>query len=154
MRLSALATGEIGLAIGTHALIQTEVAFQRLGFIIIDEQHRFGVAQRQKLHQKSQLTGGEHAHQLFMTATPIPRTLAMTAYTDLDSSIIDALPPGRIPITTLALASHQRAKVIERIANAINSGRQAYWVCTLIDASDNVAQQAAEKTQQNNSHSS
>ena len=142
--LAAIADGSAGLVIGTHALFQEGVDFQRLGLVIVDEQHRFGVHQRLALSEKS----GEslRAHQLIMTATPIPRTLSMVAYADLDVSIIDELPPGRQPVTTVLIDNQRRGQVIERVANACREGRQVYWVCTLIDDSDTLQAQAAEST--------
>lgn len=132
------------LVIGTHALMQEGVRFSRLGLVIVDEQHRFGVHQRLALLDK----GGEQslqAHQLIMTATPIPRTLAMTAYAGLETSVIDELPPGRKPVTTAAISNERRAQVVSRVAAACAGGRQAYWVCTLIEESDAVQAQAAEE---------
>jgi ATP-dependent DNA helicase RecG len=125
------------LVIGTHALMQEGVRFGRLGLAVVDEQHRFGVHQRLALLDKA---GAEsrHAHQLIMTATPIPRTLAMTAYAGLETSVIDELPPGRKPVTTAAISNERRNEVVERVANACGEGRQAYWVCTLIEESDAV----------------
>jgi len=132
------------LVIGTHALMQEGVAFGRLGLAVVDEQHRFGVHQRLALLDKA---GAEspHAHQLIMTATPIPRTLAMTAYAGLETSVIDELPPGRQPVTTVIIPNERRADVISRVAAACKEGRQAYWVCTLIEESDAVQAQAAEE---------
>jgi ATP-dependent DNA helicase RecG len=132
------------LVIGTHALMQEGVTFGRLGLAVVDEQHRFGVHQRLALIDKA---GAEsaHAHQLIMTATPIPRTLAMTAYAGLETSMIDELPPGRKPVTTAAVSNERRAEVIARVAAACAAGRQAYWVCTLIEESDAVQAQAAEE---------
>ena len=131
------------LVIGTHALMQQGVSFGRLGLVVVDEQHRFGVHQRLALLDKA---GAEslHAHQLIMTATPIPRTLAMTAYAGLETSVIDELPPGRKPVTTAAVSNERRGEVISRVAAACSDGRQAYWVCTLIEESDAVQAQAAE----------
>ncbi len=143
--LTALAEGEYGLVIGTHALFQTDVQFQRLALVIIDEQHRFGVHQRLALHDKGS-EGHLVPHQLVMTATPIPRTLAMSNYADLDLSTIDELPPGRTPVTTRALPDSRRDEVIERVAQACLNGRQAYWVCTLIEESESLQCQAAENT--------
>lgn len=143
--LAALAAGEIKLAVGTHALFQDEVVFQRLGLVIIDEQHRFGVHQRLALREK----GGDGAHwphQLIMTATPIPRTLARTAYADLDYSVIDELPPGRTPVETVAISDARRDEVVARLHRACREGRQAYWVCTLIEESESLQAQAAEDT--------
>jgi len=130
-------------AIGTHALMQEGVAFRRLGLAIIDEQHRFGVHQRLSLRDKGTLEGAV-PHQLVLTATPIPRTLAMTAYADLDVSVIDELPPGRTPVQTVAISAARRGEIIERIRGACGEGRQAYWVCTLIEESDQLEAQAAE----------
>lgn len=140
--LTQLATGEVAVAVGTHALFQTDVQFQNLALVIIDEQHRFGVHQRLALREKGALP-----HQLVMTATPIPRTLAMSAYADLDVSVLDELPPGRTPVGTVALNQDRRPEVVERISAACGNGRQAYWVCTLIEESDNLQAQAAEDTQ-------
>jgi len=140
-----LASGNIRIAVGTHALFQEGVAFQRLALVIVDEQHRFGVHQRLQLREKG-LSEGRYPHQLVMTATPIPRTLAMTAYADLDVSIIDELPPGRTPIKTVVLPDTRRSEIVERIDTACRSGRQAYWVCPLIDESELVRYEAAEKT--------
>ncbi len=143
--LVRLADGSIQLAVGTHALFQEEVVFHCLGLVIIDEQHRFGVHQRLALRDKGHHDGG-YPHQLIMTATPIPRTLAMTAYADLDVSVIDELPPGRTPVTTVAVPDSRREEVIERVGKACREGRQAYWVCTLIEESEVLAAQAAEDT--------
>lgn len=142
-RLAAQARArEASLVIGTHALIQDGVDFDRLGLVIIDEQHRFGVQQRLTLRDKS--GGGMQPHQLVMSATPIPRTLAMTVYADLDVSVIDELPPGRTPVNTVVIANRRRDEVIERIRVACGAGRQAYWVCTLIEESEALEAQAAE----------
>jgi ATP-dependent DNA helicase RecG len=141
--LEAIAGGA-PLVIGTHALMQEGVAFERLGLAIVDEQHRFGVHQRLALLDKA-APESRHAHQLIMTATPIPRTLAMTAYAGLETSVIDELPPGRKPVTTVAISADRRGDVVERIAVACAEGRQAYWVCTLIEESDAVQAQAAEE---------
>ena len=143
--LAALASGEIRLAVGTHALFQEGIEFARLALVIVDEQHRFGVQQRMLLSEKGQGTG-RHPHQLIMTATPIPRTLAMTAYADLDISVIDELPPGRTPVQTVVLPEERRAEVVERIVGACRAGRQVYWVCPLIDESDELRAQAVEET--------
>jgi ATP-dependent DNA helicase RecG len=140
-----LASGDVQVAIGTHALFQEGVAFRQLALAIVDEQHRFGVHQRLLLREKGR-ADGRYPHQLVMTATPIPRTLAMTAYADLDVSIIDELPPGRTPIRTVVMPDSRRSEVVERIAAACRAGRQAYWVCPLIDESDLVRYEAAEKT--------
>ncbi len=143
--LALIATGEAQLVVGTHALFQAEVAFHNLGLAIIDEQHRFGVKQRLALKNKA--PQGKQLHQLMMTATPIPRTLAMTAYADMDLSIIDELPPGRTPIQTIAISEQKRDQVIERIENAcLDENRQVYWVCTLIEESEEIQSQAAETT--------
>jgi ATP-dependent DNA helicase RecG len=144
--LAELAAGQAQIAVGTHALFQADVSFQRLGLAIIDEQHRFGVEQRLLLKEKGLAHGGRAPHQLIMTATPIPRTLAMTAYADLDLSVIDELPPGRVPVTTVALSESRRDEVVERIHQACRQGRQAYWVCPLVEQSDQLAAQAAEQT--------
>ncbi len=140
-----ISEGKVQIVIGTHALFQQQVVFKRLGLIIIDEQHRFGVHQRLALKLKGQSDQGV-PHQLIMTATPIPRTLAMCAYADLDYSVIDELPPGRKPVKTLAVADHRRGQVIDRIREACGAGRQAYWVCTLIEESEALQCQAAETT--------
>jgi ATP-dependent DNA helicase RecG len=133
------------MVVGTHALFQDEVQFKNLALVIIDEQHRFGVQQRLALRQKG--VGGRMCpHQLIMTATPIPRTLAMSAYADLDTSILDELPPGRTPVNTLVIADSRRLEVVERVRLACNEGRQAYWVCTLIEESEELTCQAAETT--------
>ena len=141
--LSALREGTAQLAVGTHALFQDDVEFQDLALVIIDEQHRFGVHQRLALREKGR-RGRYSPHQLIMTATPIPRTLAMSAYADLDTSVIDELPPGRTPVTTVAVSATRRKEVIDRIRQACAAGRQAYWVCTLIEESDVLQAQAAE----------
>ena len=142
--LEKIASGEAQMIVGTHALFQDEVKFNNLVLIIIDEQHRFGVHQRLTLREKGQFNGC-YPHQLVMTATPIPRTLAMTAYADLEVSIIDELPPGRTPITTVALPDTRRDDIITRVKSACNEqDRQVYWVCTLIDESEALQCQAAE----------
>lgn len=143
--LEAVASGEARLVVGTHALFQEGVAFHDLALVIIDEQHRFGVQQRLRLAEKGQ-RAGQHPHQLIMTATPIPRTLAMTAYADLDVSVIDELPPGRTPVKTVVIAESRRHEVVARIEAACRAGRQAYWVCPLIDESEELRYQAAEET--------
>lgn len=132
------------LVVGTHALFQENVEFARLGLVIIDEQHRFGVDQRLALRNK----GAEQMtpHQLVMTATPIPRTLAMSAYGDLDTSVIDELPPGRTPIQTVTIPLDRREEVLQRIATNCQEGKQAYWVCTLVEQSETLDTQAAEAT--------
>jgi ATP-dependent DNA helicase RecG len=141
---AALATGGPAIAIGTHALFQDEVKFRKLALVIVDEQHRFGVHQRMRLREKG--SEGRYPHQLIMTATPIPRTLAMTAYADLDVSMIDELPPGRTPVVTVAMPDSRRDEVVERIRSACLAGRQAYWVCPLIEESALLEAQAAEDT--------
>ncbi|CBL45547.1 RecG-like helicases [gamma proteobacterium HdN1] len=138
-------TGHTHLLAGTHALFQDDVHYARLGLVIIDEQHRFGVHQRLALKQKGAVNG-ILPHQLIMTATPIPRTLAMSAYADLDTSIIDELPPGRTPITTVAVDASRRDEIIQRVYQNCKTGRQAYWVCTLIEESETLQCQAAEDT--------
>lgn len=143
--LADVAEGRAQVVVGTHALMQEGVAFHDLALAIVDEQHRFGVHQRLALRDKGG-EGGRVAHQLVMTATPIPRTLAMAAYADLDVSAIDELPPGRTPITTVVLAAGRRPELVERIRAACAEGRQAYWVCTIIDESDEVVAQAAQAT--------
>ena len=142
--LGEVASGAAHVVVGTHALMQEGVAFHDLALAIVDEQHRFGVHQRLALRDKGRRDGVPH--QLVMTATPIPRTLAMSAYADLDVSAIDELPPGRTPVATIALAAERRPELIERIRKACAEGRQAYWVCTLIDDSDEVVAQAAQST--------
>ncbi len=141
--LAKIASGEAKIIVGTHALFQDSVQFARLGLVIIDEQHRFGVDQRLALRQKGE-QWGMCPHQLIMTATPIPRTLAMSAYGDLDTSVIDELPPNRTPVTTVALSNARRAEVIERVRANCQTGKQAYWVCTLIEESELLEAQAAE----------
>ncbi|MBM96154.1 MAG: ATP-dependent DNA helicase RecG [Oceanospirillaceae bacterium] len=143
--LEHIRNGDAQLVIGTHALFQDAVGFHNLGLIVVDEQHRFGVHQRLALKEKGGSLGLS-PHQLIMTATPIPRTLAMSAYADLDTSVIDELPPGRSPITTVAIADNRREEVIERVSNACQQGAQAYWVCTLIEESETLQCQAAEDT--------
>ncbi len=139
-----IASGEAQIVVGTHALFQASVEFHRLGLIIFDEQHRFGVDQRLALQRKTR--GDEMAHQLIMTATPIPRTMAMSIYADLDYSQIDELPPGRKPVTTSIVSEHQRESLIKRVANACEEGGQVYWVCTLIEESEAMQCEAAEIT--------
>lgn len=133
------------MVVGTHALFQSEVHFARLALVIIDEQHRFGVQQRLALRQKG-VEGRLSPHQLIMTATPIPRTLAMSAYADLDTSVLDELPPGRTPVNTVTITDTRREEVVERVRAACLEGRQAYWVCTLIEESEELTCQAAETT--------
>lgn len=146
LALEHIASGEMQMVIGTHALFQADVVFKNLVLVVIDEQHKFGVHQRLTLREKG-IFDNKYPHQLIMTATPIPRTLAMTAYADLDTSIIDELPPGRTPINTVALPDLRRGDVIERIRQGcVNDGRQAYWVCTLIEESEVLQCQAAEDT--------
>ncbi|HMA98292.1 MAG TPA: ATP-dependent DNA helicase RecG, partial [Wenzhouxiangella sp.] len=135
--------GDASVAVGTHALFQKGVEFRDLGLIIVDEQHRFGVHQRLALAEKGR-KGNQQPHQLVMTATPIPRTLAMTAYAGLDVSVIDELPPGRKPVTTVAASQQRRGEVIERLVRALKEGRQAYWVCPLIEESEVLEAEAAE----------
>ena len=142
--LQALASGDAPLVVGTHALFQHDVHFHRLGLIIVDEQHRFGVHQRLSLADKG--VGDEHPHQLALTATPIPRSLAMVAYGDLDCSVIDELPPGRQPVTTTLMDHTRRDAVMRRVGSACREGRQAYWVCTAIEESDTLDIEAAEAT--------
>jgi ATP-dependent DNA helicase RecG len=137
--LAAIASGDAAFAIGTHALFEDEVAVPRLGLAIIDEQHRFGVAQRLKLRGKA---AGD-AHQLMMSATPIPRTLAMTFYADLDVSVLDELPPGRTPVATRLVNNKRRGEIVERVRRAASVGRQAYWVCPLIEESEKLELQTA-----------
>ncbi len=144
-QLEAIASGSAALVVGTHALFQQDVEFNRLALVIIDEQHRFGVHQRLALKEKGGHDGSQ-PHQLIMTATPIPRTLAMSAYADLDCSIIDELPPGRTPVETVVIPDDRRHEVIGRVRNGCAEGRQAYWVCTLIEESEALECQAAEAT--------
>jgi ATP-dependent DNA helicase RecG len=146
--LQAVASGSAQLCVGTHALFQEEVRFGNLGLAIIDEQHRFGVQQRLQLASKgSAATARERTpHQLIMSATPIPRTLAMTLYADLDVSVVDELPPGRTPVRTVVVPEEKRAAIVARIDEACRSGRQAYWVCPLIEESEELAASAAEET--------
>jgi ATP-dependent DNA helicase RecG len=139
--LRLIAEGEAPLVVGTHALFQEGVEFARLGLAVVDEQHRFGVAQRLALHNK-----GVNPHQLMMSATPIPRTLAMSYYADLDVSVIDELPPGRTPVVTKLVEESRRDEVIARIREACRQGRQAYWVCPLVEESEKLQLKAAEET--------
>jgi len=143
--IEAIAIGRSSIVIGTHALFQDDVTFHNLGLAIVDEQHRFGVHQRMALRNKG-AAGGLVPHQLIMTATPIPRTLAMTAYADLDLSVLDELPPGRKPVKTVAVDAARRAEVAQRIEASIDQGRQVYWVCTLIEESESLQAEAAEDT--------
>ena len=142
--LEAIAENTVQIVVGTHALFQETVKFAKLGLVIIDEQHRFGVEQRMALTNKG--VANSTPHQLIMTATPIPRTLAMSVYGDMDTSIIDELPPGRTPITTVTIDRNRRDEVIERIAINCEAGRQAYWVCSLVEESSVLDAQAAEAT--------
>src|SRR3569833_1182410 len=143
--MARLASGETQVAVGTHALFQDGVAFAKLGLVVIDEQHRFGVHQRLALWEKGN-DGGRYPHQLIMTATPIPRTLAMTAYADLDVSVIDELPPGRVPVETVVVPGSRRDEVVQRVRLACREGRQVYWVCTLIEESEVLQCAAAQDT--------
>jgi len=145
--LKALAHGELQVAVGTHALFQEQVRFKDLALAVVDEQHRFGVHQRLALREKGAVDG-HRPHQLIMTATPIPRTLAMTAYADLDVSLIDELPPGRTPVKTVALPETRRSEVVVRVAEACAEGRQVYWVCPLVEESEVLQCQAAEESAQ------
>ena len=142
--LEAVSENTVQVVVGTHALFQEQVKFAKLGLVIIDEQHRFGVEQRMALTNKG--VANSTPHQLIMTATPIPRTLAMSVYGDMDTSIIDELPPGRTPITTVTIDRNRRDEVIERIAVNCEAGRQAYWVCSLVEESSVLDAQAAEAT--------
>lgn len=144
-QLGLIASGTATVVVGTHALFQEDVVFERLGLVIIDEQHRFGVHQRLALREKGEVDG-RMPHQLVMTATPIPRTLTMSLYADMDCSVIDELPPGRTPVTTSVLPDTRRADVIDRVKAACLDQTQAYWVCTLIEDSEVLQCQAAEKT--------
>ncbi|USD65166.1 ATP-dependent DNA helicase RecG [Vibrio sp. SCSIO 43136] len=143
--LERIKSGEAKMVVGTHALFQEQVEFDHLALVIIDEQHRFGVHQRLELREKG-IKQGAFPHQLIMTATPIPRTLAMTAYADLETSVIDELPPGRTPIQTVAIPDTRRKDVVDRVRSACLDGKQAYWVCTLIDESEVLEAQAAADT--------
>lgn len=144
-QLASIADGSAQVVVGTHALFQDEVRFYNLGLAIIDEQHRFGVHQRLSLREKGR-DGIQTPHQLIMTATPIPRTLTMSAYADLDCSIIDELPPGRTPVNTVVIDDSRRDQVISRVRAACQEGKQVYWVCTLIEESEALQCQAAEVT--------
>ncbi|MEX3526306.1 MAG: ATP-dependent DNA helicase RecG [Burkholderia sp.] len=144
--IEAAALGTAQLVIGTHAIIQDTVEFARLGLVIVDEQHRFGVAQRLALRAKAGGPAGFQPHQLMMSATPIPRTLAMTYYADLEVSTIDELPPGRTPIVTKLIADARREEVIGRVRDAALGGRQVYWVCPLIEESETLQLQTAAET--------
>lgn len=150
--LSAMQEGTAQVMVGTQALFQEVVQFSHLGLVIIDEQHRFGVHQRLALREKGSHVsahGQRYPHQLIMTATPIPRTLAQTAYADLDVSIIDELPPGRTPVETVVISEQRRSEVIARVHKACREGRQAYWVCTLVEESETLQCQNAEETAEN-----
>jgi ATP-dependent DNA helicase RecG len=142
--LEAIASGEVRIIVGTHALFQEAIDFSNLALIIVDEQHRFGVQQRLRMQEKGRKQG-RFPHQLIMTATPIPRTLAMTAYADLDISVIDELPPGRTPVKTVVVSQERRDEVVARINAVCREGRQVYWVCPLIEESDEVPSEAAEE---------
>ena len=142
--LAAIESGEAQVIVGTHALFQQEVEYRHLALVIVDEQHRFGVDQRLELKLKGK-AGTLSPHQLVMTATPIPRTLAMTAYADLDCSIIDELPPGRQPVTTVVVPDGKRPELVQRVLAHCQRGEQAYWVCPLIEESDSIDSQAAER---------
>ncbi len=143
--IEKIGSSEGQVIVGTHALFQEGVEFLKLGLIVVDEQHRFGVHQRLALREKGNNIDG-HPHQLIMTATPIPRTLAMTAYADLDCSVIDELPPGRIPVETVVIPESKRDAIVQRVEQACAEGRQIYWVCTLIEESETLQAQAAEDT--------
>jgi ATP-dependent DNA helicase RecG len=143
--LSDLSNGKTDMVIGTHALFQTHVDFKTLGIVVIDEQHRFGVHQRLALWQKG-VAHSQVPHQLILTATPIPRTLAMVMYADLDVSVIDELPPGRTPITTVVIPNYRREEIIVRIRKACAEGKQAYWVCPFIEESEILQCEAVEAT--------
>ncbi|MBR9866102.1 MAG: ATP-dependent DNA helicase RecG [Oceanospirillales bacterium] len=145
VQLEAIVNGSAQVVVGTHALFQDEVHFANLGLVVVDEQHRFGVHQRLALREKGR-TDHRAPHQLIMTATPIPRTLTMSAYADLDCSIIDELPPGRTPVNTVVISDQRRAEVVQRVRDACHQGRQVYWVCTLIEESEVLQCQAAEVT--------
>jgi ATP-dependent DNA helicase RecG len=142
--VEAIAAGEIQFAIGTHALFQEGVEFAKLGLAIVDEQHRFGVEQRLALSSRGQ--AGVEPHQLMMSATPIPRTLSMTYYADLDVTVIDELPPGRTPVVTKLVAEERRDDVVARVRDAVRDGEQAYWVCPLIEESEQLQLQTAIET--------
>jgi len=145
--LEKIISGEAQIVVGTHALFQNDVEYKNLVLAITDEQHRFGVQQRMTLAKKSRDENSNSlAHQLIMTATPIPRSLAMTAYADLDYSVIDELPPGRKPITTVVIQQERREEIVQRIYKACSEGKQAYWVCTLVEESEVLQCQAAQDT--------
>ncbi len=145
--MDEIAAGVTQIAVGTHALFQNEVCFARLGLVVVDEQHRFGVHQRLALREKGR-SGNHYPHQLIMTATPIPRTLSMAAYADLDVSVIDELPPGRKPVETVVIPESRRDEIVQRVHRACREGKQVYWVCTLIEESEALQCQAAEDTAQ------
>ncbi|PKO54622.1 MAG: ATP-dependent DNA helicase RecG [Betaproteobacteria bacterium HGW-Betaproteobacteria-2] len=144
--LQKVQAGEASLVIGTHAIFQEQVQFARLGLVIVDEQHRFGVQQRLSLRQKAQSAEVAAPHQLMMSATPIPRTLSMSYYADLDVSVIDELPPGRTPIVTKLVSDARRDEVLQRVHDACQQGKQAYWVCPLIEESESLQLQTAIDT--------
>jgi len=144
--LAGIGAGQLPVAVGTHALFQEEVEFAHLGLVVVDEQHRFGVHQRLQLRAKGS-NEGLYPHQLIMTATPIPRTMAQTFYADLDVSVIDELPPGRTPVETVVVPEARRAEVVERVRVACREGRQAYWVCPLIEESEALELQTATETE-------
>lgn len=144
--LEAMASGDARLAIGTHALFQAQVQFNKLGLVVVDEQHRFGVEQRLSLRQKGQTDDVSAPHQLMMSATPIPRTLSMSYFADLDVSVIDELPPGRTPIATKLVSDARRDEIVERVRAACSQGAQAYWVCPLIEESEVLQLQTALDT--------
>lgn len=143
--IDAVERGRLDVVVGTHALFQEAIRFARLGLVIVDEQHRFGVHQRLNLREKGTV-GGRAPHQLVMTATPIPRTLSMSAYADLDVSVIDELPPGRRPVKTSVLPESRRPQVLQRVGEAVRAGRQAYWICTLIEESEQLQARNASET--------
>jgi len=143
--LELIVSGKAAMIVGTHALFQKEVKFENLALVVVDEQHRFGVHQRLALREKGEAEG-RIPHQLIMTATPIPRSLAMTAYADLDYSVIDELPPGRTPVKTVVIPEDRRDEVIDRVKSACSQGKQSYWVCTLVEESEFLQCQAAEDT--------
>jgi ATP-dependent DNA helicase RecG len=144
--LEAIASGKARVAIGTHALFQAQVQFNQLGLVVVDEQHRFGVEQRLSLRQKGQIDDVSAPHQLMMSATPIPRTLSMSYFADLDVSVIDELPPGRTPIATKLVSDTRRDEIVERVREACSQGVQAYWVCPLIEESEVLQLQTAIDT--------
>ncbi|MEE8237418.1 MAG: ATP-dependent DNA helicase RecG, partial [Gammaproteobacteria bacterium] len=146
-RLAAIAAGDAQVVVGTHALFQQDVRFHHLALVVVDEQHRFGVDQRLELRLKGK-DSTHSPHQLVMTATPIPRTLAMTAYADLDCSVIDELPAGRQPVTTVVMPEGKRPELVQRVLAHCQRGEQAYWVCPLIEESEAIDSQAAEQLEQ------